>query len=233
MMDIKAVILDFGGTLADGGLDWEPYHETIRSFLASHGYRVPMRNLKKALRGALSELNRVRDKGREMTFEEVYAVFLSRLDVMYDGEMLEYLHDNFRKHYLTQFIPCVEDVLKELSSRYKVALLSNTMSDQPKRLLREAKLDGYFDVMYCSRELGVRKPNPEIFKIVLSYLGVHPVEAVHVGDSVEADMFGARDSGLTGVWIRTPDQPLWSGYAISSICELPAFLTTLEDGEGS
>jgi len=232
-MDIKAVILDFGGTLADGGLDWDPYHETIRSFLASHGYIVPMSKLKRALRGALAELNRFRAKGNEMTFEEVYAIFLSNLDVRYDREMLDYLHDNFRKHYRTQYFSCVEDVLQGLSSRYKVALLSNTMSDQPKILLREAGLDKYFDVIYCSRDLGVRKPNPAIFDIVLKELGVQPVNTVHVGDSVEADMFGARDSGITGVWIKTPDQPVWNGYAITSICDLPAFLRTLEDGESS
>jgi HAD superfamily hydrolase (TIGR01549 family) len=226
-MDIKAVILDFGGTLSDGALDWEPYHETIRSFLISHGYSMPMKELKKSLRGALGHLNRVRDKGREMLFEEVYALFLGDMGVQYDDEMLEYLHDNFRNHYNTHFYPCAESVLQELSSKYKVALLSNTMSDQPKRLLAESGLDKYFDVIYCSRELGVRKPNPEAFEIVLNELEVHPVETVHVGDSVEADMFGARESGITGIWVKTPEQPLWNGHAISSICDLPRFLDTL------
>lgn len=226
-MDIKAVILDFGGTLSDGALDWEPYHEAIRSFVLSHGYSMPMKDLKKSLRGALAHLNRVRAKGREMLFEEVYAIFLNDLGVKYDREMLEYLHDNFRKHYNTHFYPCAEGVLRELSSKYKVALLSNTMSDQPKRLLEEAGLTKYFDLIYCSRELGVRKPNLAAFEIVLNELKVIPVETVHVGDSVEADMYGARNSGITGIWVKTPDQPLWNGHAISSICDLPRFLETL------
>lgn len=226
-MDIKAVILDFGGTLSDGKLDWEPYHETIRSFLGSHGYNVPMKDLKKALRGALAQLERVRSKGREMLFEEVYAIFLGDLGVQYDSEMLEYLHDNFRNHYNTQFYPCVESVLEELASKYKLALLSNTMSNQPKRLLCDSGLDKYFDLMYCSRELGIRKPNPAAFEVVLNELKIHPLETVHVGDSVEADMYGARNSGITGIWIKTPEQPLWNGHAISSICDLPSFLETL------
>ena len=229
-MNIKAVILDFGGTLADGGLDWNPYHENIRSFLASHGNIIPMNKLKRALRSALSDLNKVRAKGKEMTFEEVYANFLSKLEVRYDDEMLEYLHENFKRHYLSPFFPCIKEVLEALSSKYKVALLSNTMSDQPRLLLEEAGFDKYFDAIYCSRDLGVRKPNPEIFDIVLTKLGVHPLDTVHVGDSVEADMYGARDSGITGVWIKTPDQPVWNGHAISSICELPTFLKTLRDG---
>jgi putative hydrolase of the HAD superfamily len=186
--------------------------------------------MKRALRGAIAELNRFRAKGKEMTFEEVYASFLSNLDVRYDREMLDDLHDNFRKHYRTQYFSCVEEVLKGLSSKYKVALLSNTMSDQPKILLREAGFDKYFDAIYCSRDLGIRKPNPKIFDIVLKELSVQPENTVHVGDSVEADMYGARDSDITGVWIKTPDQPLWNGHAIASICDLPALLKVL-DGE--
>jgi len=226
-MAIKAVILDFGGTLSDGALDWDPYHEKLRSILGSRGYLVEMSRLKKALRGALSDLNRVRAKGKEMTFEEVYDIFLGRLEIPGDREILDELHDNFRDHYRTEFFPCVEDVLKSLAERYKVALLSNTMSDQPRILLSESGFDRYFDLIICSRDLGLRKPNPKIFKYVLEKLEVKPDEVVHVGDSVEADMIGARDSDITGVWIKTPDQPPWSGYAISSICELPEFLEKL------
>lgn len=226
-MDVKAVILDFGGTLSDGKLDWNPYHENIRNYLVGQGYSYPMNELKRELRGALAELNRVRAKGKEMVFEEVYGIFLSNLGVRYNDEMLEYLHNNFRKHYDTEFFPCVESVLSTLSSKYKVALLSNTMSDQPIRLIKAAGLDKYFDVMHCSSMLGIRKPNPEIFKIVLNDLGVQPENTVHVGDDVEADMFGAREVGITGVWIKTKDQPLWNGHALRSICELPKFIETL------
>jgi putative hydrolase of the HAD superfamily len=121
----------------------------------------------------------------------------------------------------------VEGVLKSLSEKYKVALLSNTMSDQPKLLLSENGFDRYFDLIICSRDLGLRKPNPKIFRYVLDKLEVKPSEAVHVGDSVEEDMIGARDSDVVGIWIKTSDQPLWSGYAISNICELPEFLENL------
>lgn len=232
-MKIKAVLLDFGGTLASGGLDWDPYHEAIRSYLISYGNVVEMKELKKALRGALADLNRIRAKGKERTFEEVYSNFLGKLGIIYDEEMLEWLHDNFKVYYRTSFYPCVEELLRELSSKYKVAMVSNTMSDQPRLLLQEANMDHYFDLLVCSRDLGVRKPNPEIFKTVLNKIDAKPSETVHVGDSVEADMYGARDSGITGIWIKTPEQQPWNGYAISSICELGTFLKTLEDGENS
>ena len=228
-MKIKAVLLDFGGTLASGGLVWNLYHESIKSYLLSLGYDYNMSDIKKALRGALSDLEKVRSCGNEMRFEEVYSNFLQKLGIIPDDYILEWLHDNFKTYYRTSFFSCTEDVLKKLSSKYKVAMVSNTMSDQPKLLLRDAGYDKYFTLMICSRDLAVRKPNPEIFRIVLKELGVEPSEAVHVGDSVEADMQGAELSGITGIWIKTPDQTPWSGYAISSICELPTFLEKISD----
>jgi HAD superfamily hydrolase (TIGR01549 family) len=232
-MKIKAVLLDFGGTLASGGLDWEPYHESIRNYLISHGYNIKMKELKKALRGTLAELDRIRATGKERTFEEVYSTFLRKLGIIHDDEALEWLHDNFKVHYKTSFYPCVEELLRELSTKYKLAMVSNTMSDQPRLLLEESKMDKYFDFLVCSRDLGVRKPNPAIFNIVLERIDAKPSETVHVGDSVEADMYGAQSAGITGIWIKTPDQPPWSGYAISSICDLTRFLKTISDGENS
>jgi HAD superfamily hydrolase (TIGR01549 family) len=228
-MVIRAVILDFGGTLSMGDLDWDPYHENLLAILAVRGFDMDMGELKGALRAALRGLAKVRDGGGERTFEAVYADFLGNLGVYPDHELLDEIHTAFRTHYRTDYLPCVEGVLRELSQRYMVALLSNTMSDHPRVLLRESGYDRYFDYILCSRDVGVRKPNPEIFRIVLRELGVGPEEAVHVGDSVEADMVGARDAGITGVWVRSPDQPPWSGYAIGSVCELPGLLRRMEE----
>ena len=227
-MQIKAVTLDFGGTLADGGLDWDPYHETIKNYLTSCGYPVEMSDLKKALRGTLTELERYRATGRDKTFEDVYSGFLSRLNVPHDDTILGWLHDNFKVHYKTNFYPCIDELLKGLSSKYKVAMISNTMSDQPRMLLEEADLAQYFDLLICSRDLEIRKPNPKIFRYVLDKIGAKPSETVHVGDSVEADMYGARDVGITGVWIKAPNQAPWSGYAINNICDLPRMLDVIE-----
>jgi len=227
-MKIKAVILDFGGTLTQGDLDWDTYHLALQGILARRGYPVEMRGLKKAIRSALQELAKVRERGKERTFEEVYTDVLGNLGVPADHDTLEELHAAFSDHYNAEYLHCVEDVLKGLSSRYRVALLSNTMSNHPRVMLEERGYDKYFDYILCSGDVGVRKPNPEVFRIVLSRLGVEPEEAVHVGDSVEADMYGARDSGIVGVWIRTPDQPPWSGHAIGSVCELPGLLQRME-----
>jgi HAD superfamily hydrolase (TIGR01549 family) len=227
-MVVKAVILDFGGTLASGEMDWQDFHLGVLAILRSQGHSVELKKLKKAIGAALSRLERIRAQGKETTIEDVYGYALGRLGLPPDEEILEMIHDLFKERYVSTFYPSTEDVLEELAGRYKVALISNTMSDQPRLMLEEAGLDQHFEVIVCSRDLGIRKPNPKIFEHVLDRLGVGPDESVHVGDSVEADMEGAMNAGITPVWLKGPEGEPWHGYAISNICELPRFLEKIK-----
>jgi HAD superfamily hydrolase (TIGR01549 family) len=227
-MVVKAVILDFGGTLASGQIDWGEYHLAIQGLLKGIGFPVGLKELKKAIGASLGELEKIRSRGREMTLEEVYGSALSKLGLSPEEDILEMIHNLFKRSYISTFYPCTEDVLERLAKRYNVALISNTMSDQPRLLLEETGLDRHFEVIVCSRDLGIRKPNPKIFEYVLERLCVEPGETVHVGDSIEADMEGAVDSGITPVWIKGPEERPWAGYAISSICELPGFLDKID-----
>ena len=63
-MKVRAVFLDFGGTLAYGGIDWDEYHRAVRILLASLGYEIEQRKLKKAIGASLQELRRHRARGR-------------------------------------------------------------------------------------------------------------------------------------------------------------------------
>jgi putative hydrolase of the HAD superfamily len=228
-MKVKAVFLDFGGTLAYGGIDWDEYHRAVRVLLASLGYDIEQRRLKKAIGASLQELRRHRAKGLEKTNEEIYGAVLRRVGLPADDETLKMIHDTFKKHYISTFYPRTEETLRKLTENYKLALISNTMSDQPREMLEETGLDSLFEIIICSRDLGIRKPNPAIFKYVMDEVGVQPRETVHVGDSVEADMEGASASGITPIWIRTPDQGFWSGHAISRFSDLPQFLEKMQE----
>ncbi len=227
-MIIEAVILDFGGTLVESEMNWDIYNESIKEILEKRDYKFSTLEIKDSVRKSLEKLHYIREIGKELTFEEVYNDFLKRLGISSNPDILSKLHDNFKAHYKSTFLSCTENVLKKLSNNYKVALLSNTMSDQPHLLLNDSGYDRFFDVIICSRDIGVRKPNPEAFNIVLDKLGVDPKRTVHVGDSVEADMYGAVNSGVTGIWIRNENQPEWNGLVIDSICDLPEFLEELE-----
>ena len=95
----------------------------------------------------------------------------------------------------------------------KLALVTNGASDTQREKLCALAIEHWFDAVVISGEVGVAKPDPAAFEIALSRLAV-PREGVwHVGDSLTADVVGAKAAGLTAVWlnrrgrIRTDDDP--------------------------
>ena len=58
-----------------------------------------------------------------------------------------------------------------------------------------------FEHVVASGSLGLAKPDRRIFEHAVSLFGVAPADAAYVGDRFETDAVGARDAGLTGVWV--------------------------------
>jgi HAD superfamily hydrolase (TIGR01549 family) len=57
-----------------------------------------------------------------------------------------------------------------------------------------------YDHMAISADLGIRKPNPDIFMYALNKLNVSPEEAAMVGDSLKADILGANMLDMLAIW---------------------------------
>ena len=75
-----------------------------------------------------------------------------------------------------------------------------------------------------SHLVGVEKPDPAIFHLALDALGADASRAVHVGDSVRADVNGASGAGLCGVHL---DPYGGCGGAHAHVSGLPALLDWL------
>ena len=94
-------------------------------------------------------------------------------------------------------------VLEALLARgCRLGIVSNASDDDDVQVLVDnAGLRGYFDFILSSAAVGVRKPNPKIFQQALGRWDARPEQAVMVGDTVSADIAGAINSGIAGVWI--------------------------------
>jgi putative hydrolase of the HAD superfamily len=68
-------------------------------------------------------------------------------------------------------------------------------------VLERTELRALVDTVVISAELGVGKPDPAIFRAALDRLGATAPDAMHVGDSVEHDVEGARAAGLRAVLV--------------------------------
>ena len=74
-------------------------------------------------------------------------------------------------------------------------------------VLARVGLAPLLDAVVTSASVGVRKPGVAIFEHALSLAGAHPDDAVHVGDSVQDDVAGARAAGIEAVLIRRDGGP--------------------------
>lgn len=113
---------------------------------------------------------------------------------------------------------------------YKLGIIANQAPGTKERL-EERGLDGYFQVIAASAELGVAKPDREIFEIALAMAGCSPDETAMVGDRLDNDVIPARALGMTTVWIKQglavhQSDDLGEGIAdhvigrLSSLCEI-------------
>ena len=88
-------------------------------------------------------------------------------------------------------------------------------------VLRKLELEPLLDAILTSAGAGAGKPEPAIFEQALALAGVTPGLAVHVGDSLEEDVVGARAAGIEPVLVRRDGGPSIAGVrTISSLAEI-------------
>ena len=93
-------------------------------------------------------------------------------------------------------------VLKDLQGTYQLGLVTNGVPDLQHEKLSGTKLEPYFDEIVISGEVGIGKPDPRIFDLVLDALGAEPAEAVMVGNSLERDIVGAQQARIQAIWLN-------------------------------
>ena len=172
---IKAVIFDWDGTLAD------TKEAVVRSFqkvLVEAGCLVSDEFIERRV-----------GVGTKKTLEEV----LEECDVRFDDEMLKNLAgEKIRiQANLTEIVSLFDgaiELLENLQGRIKIALATMSSRKVVDKLLSEKRIGGYFDVVVSADEIFKPKPDPEVFLVSATKLGVKPEDCVVVEDSV----FGVR-----------------------------------------
>ncbi len=131
--------------------------------------------------------------------------------------------------------PGATEALTELARHYRLALATNARDSGSlavRDALRRVRLDGAFDVVATSKEMGAAKPDAAFYRAVLARVGCAPEEAVMVGDSYDADVAGAKMAGLRAIWYNPtqaacPEPHPAYDAEISHMAHLPATVAGL------
>jgi HAD superfamily hydrolase (TIGR01662 family) len=85
---------------------------------------------------------------------------------------------------------------------YRLGLISNASdSEDVFTLLKQHKIEGYFEKIVVSANFGMRKPHPSIFLSTLEFFSVKPEQSLMVGDKLTMDILGANNIGMKTAWI--------------------------------
>ena len=99
------------------------------------------------------------------------------------------------------------DFIQGLRGEYRTVLLSNAWDNLRKLLEGLWKIDGVFDEIFISAEMGLAKPDPAIYKVVIDSLGQDPSELIFVDDFVD-NIKAAREANINAIHFRNRDQAL-------------------------
>ena len=133
---------------------------------------------------------------RESVIELSWRDFLSQQGLA--GEKAQPLAAQFWKEFCrsSALNPAAEEVLRELSTAYRLGMITNGYSDSQRGRLAAAGLLDVFDPLLISEEVGLAKPDVGIFALALSHLRLPREAVLYVGDSISHDYQGCRAAGI-------------------------------------
>lgn len=232
-MKPKGYLFDYGGTIDTNGCHW--------GRMLWHGYeRRHMPVSESQFRAAYVYAERTLGKTpiiqTDYTFRQTLAIKL-RIEFEYLQDKGIIGSDNFNLASeqcailadvygrVKEITARNREILMKLKERAPLVLVSNFYGNL-NVVLDEMGLNGIFKKVVESAVVGVRKPDPAIYKLGTEALGLSPEDILAVGDSFEKDIVPAKNIGLHTAWIKgeqwddTPHDEQLPDIVISSLDEL-------------
>jgi putative hydrolase of the HAD superfamily len=210
-MTVKAVLFDMFDTLMLIERNHEFYSPSLMRmyrYLKENGIDVSFERFNAAYISVRDNLYAEADVNlEEPHFNVRVAETLKSLGYNYDvsSPLVVAATNEFCEEFM-KYVRIDEDAeraLKRLHEKYKLGIVSNfAIPECVFKLLKASGIDGLFDVVVVSGAVNKRKPSPEIFKSTLKMLGVSAAETAFVGDTIDADIEGAKAVGMKAIYIE-------------------------------
>ncbi|HEY9187698.1 MAG TPA: HAD family hydrolase [Bacteroidota bacterium] len=225
---INAVFFDFGGTLDTDGIHWsERFWDIYQEF----GLNI----IKKDYEYAYVESEK-RIGGDNYKIKSFFDVLYLQISCQFDVLKEQGVFQNIDKDLLDKMVKsCYEDVRKTmnsskhilelLSSKYTLGIISNFYGNL-KQVCKEFGIDSYITLFIDSKIVGLKKPDPAIYKLAVNSLHSNPEDLVMIGDSYDRDISPAKSVGMKTIWLKGRSWKEYSGdysdadYIINSLAQL-------------
>ena len=101
-----------------------------------------------------------------------------------------------------KLIPGAIELLEYLRPKYNLYILSNGFKELQSHKMRTAGIDKYFDALILSEDIGVNKPNRELYEYALEKTGSKLEESIMIGDMFDTDIVGAANIGMEQIYFN-------------------------------
>lgn len=106
-----------------------------------------------------------------------------------------------RKEALVRPFDGALEALATLRERgHRLGLITNGSGAFQRKKLARFALEPLFEIIVIEGELGFGKPDRRVFAAALAHFQADTAQCCMIGDNLEADIGGARELGITGVW---------------------------------
>jgi putative hydrolase of the HAD superfamily len=204
-MTVKGIIFDYGGTLDSRGVHW--------SEILWQGYMqacVPID--KETFRNAYVEGERALSRERIILPQDNFLDLLRKKVELEISFLPTMPTDTTRATWIDQIASycdnaarsCINEarpVLEKLHDCYPMMLVSNFYGNIDE-VLRDYGIRHLFKGIIESAVVGIRKPNPTLFRLGVDALEMKPADVLVVGDSLRKDIEPAEQLGCHTLWLK-------------------------------
>ena len=207
LTDIKGIIFDYGGTLDTNSRHWS---EVLWSKYEEYHVPVGKADFREAYVYGERTLARIPLVKPEDNFHDVLCIktklqmeYLIEQGKLEQPDAMEYavkIADSCYQ-YVLSVLEKTRPVVQSLSRKYKLVLVSNFYGNI-RSVLKDFELDDFFSDVIESSVVGVRKPDPAIYRLGVEVLKLPAENVLVVGDSFSKDMVPAKTVGCKVAWLK-------------------------------
>lgn len=230
---IKAVLIDIDDTL----LSFSGYvKQTMKDGFAQYDLGKYNDEMYLIFKKINNELWKQIEQGT-LSFNELQRIRWNRifkeLRIDFDGEVFEkFFRDSLHNSAIVE--PGAVELLQYLGEKYILCTASNGPYEQQINRLKVGNLYDYFDYFFISEKIGVQKPSMAFFDYCIgcikekSNIDILPNEIVIIGDSISADIIGAKQYGLSTCLYSNnkelPEMGAEADYIVETLAEIKQIL---------
>ena len=227
----KHVFFDLDRTLWDFDASAEVAFERIYEKYDLKSLGIPSAHEFHEVYHPLNEQLWVLYRSDQITKDELNRIrFLKPLEHygIHDVDLADHLSEDYVywSPRIVRLVPGTMELLDYLKPKYHLHLITNGFQEVQHTKLSGSGLEPYFETLTVSEEVGVKKPNPEIFRYALKKAGANAEESLVIGDEMAVDIDGARAAGIDQI-LFNPSGEVVEGertFEVKSLLEIMGIL---------